>query len=158
MERGDKASFVDFNLHKEGLKRVLGELETAVLERIWGKKNVTVRDVFNELQQERDIAYTTVMTTMERLWKKGLLNRVMERSQRQMHGNAYLYSPVYSKKSLIQKCINQVLDNILPDITEPSLAHFVSNLEKVNPALLGELKKLLQVRVAHHKKAKEAKP
>ncbi len=143
MERSDKASFVDFNLHKEGLKRVLGELETAVLERILGRENVTVRDVFNELQRERDIAYTTVMTTMDRLWRKGLLNRVRERGQRHLHRNAYLYSPIYSKKGLIQKCINQVLDSILPDITEPSLAHFISNLEKVNPALLSELKKLL---------------
>lgn len=136
MVRSDKASFVDFNLRKKGLKRVLGELETAILERIWGRENVAVRDIFNELRQERDIAYTTVMTTMDRLWKKGLLIR-------ERNGNAYLYSPVYSKKSLIQKCINQVLDNILSDITEPTLAHFVSNLEKVNPALLNELKRLL---------------
>lgn len=136
MVRSDKTGFVDFNLRKEGLKRVLGELETAVLERIWGRENVAVRDVFNELQQERDIAYTTVMTTMDRLWRKGLLSRVKDR-------NAYLYSPVYSKKRLVQNYINQVLDSILPDITEPSLAHFVSNLEKVNPALLSELKKLL---------------
>ncbi len=136
MVRSDKASLVDFNLRKEGLKKVLGELETAVLERIWGRENIAVRDVFNELRQERDIAYTTVMTTMDRLWKKGLLSR-------ERQGNAYLYSPVYSKKGLIQKCINQVLDSILPDITEPSLAHFVSNLEKVNPALLSELKKIL---------------
>jgi predicted transcriptional regulator len=68
-----------------------------------------------------------------------------------LNKNAYLYSPVYSKSSLIQKCINQVLDSILPDITEPSLAHFVSNLEKANPSLLIELKKLLS------EKAKEAK-
>lgn len=136
MVRSDKANFVDFNLRKKGLKRVLGELETAILERIWGRENVAVRDIFNELRQERDIAYTTVMTTMDRLWKKGLLIR-------ERNGNAYLYSPVYSKKSLIQKCINQVLDNILSDITEPTLAHFVSNLEKVNPALLNELKRLL---------------
>ncbi|HHT9125331.1 MAG TPA: BlaI/MecI/CopY family transcriptional regulator [Candidatus Brocadiia bacterium] len=136
MVRSDKAGFVDFNLHKKGLKRVLGELETAVIERIWGRESVAVRDIFNELQQERDIAYTTVMTTMDRLWKKGLLSRVRDK-------NAYLYSPVYSKKRLIQNCINQVLDSILPDITEPSLAHFVSNLEKINPALLSELKKLL---------------
>ena len=136
MVLSNKMGFVDFNLRKEGLKRVLGELEATVLERIWGRENVAVRDVFNELQQERDIAYTTVMTTMDRLWSKGLLSRVKDR-------NAYLYSPVYSKKRLIQNCINQVLDSVLPDITEPSLAHFVSNLEKVNPALINELKKLL---------------
>ncbi len=136
MVLSNKMGFVDFNLRKEGLKKVLGELEAAVLERIWGRENVAVRDVFNELQQERDIAYTTVMTTMDRLWRKGLLSRIRDK-------NAYLYSPVYSKKRLIQNCINQVLDSILPDITEPSLAHFISNLEKLNPALISELKKLL---------------
>ena len=51
----------------------LGFLELSVMEVIWSAGNCTVRDVMQELK--RELAYTTVMTTLDRLFKKGLLNR-----------------------------------------------------------------------------------
>ncbi len=68
-----------------------GELEAAVMDRMWNADAPrSVRDLMEDLQRERTIAYTTVMTVMERLFRKGLLTRVEE-------GRAYWYSSAQSR-------------------------------------------------------------
>jgi predicted transcriptional regulator len=66
----------------------LGHLEESVMEIIWTRGQCSVRDVSQKL--ERPLAYTTVMTTLDRLYKKGLLAR--HKSDR-----AFLYSPRLSR-------------------------------------------------------------
>ncbi|NEE08898.1 BlaI/MecI/CopY family transcriptional regulator, partial [Streptomyces sp. SID7499] len=54
------------------MPRQLGDLEDAVMTRVWQwNRPVTVREVLEDLQQERSIAYTTVMTVMDNLHQKG---------------------------------------------------------------------------------------
>jgi len=63
--------------------RMLGELEARVMRRIWDRDGpVTVRDITDDLRRDRPIAYTTVMTVMDNLRKKGWLRRTD-------HGRAY---------------------------------------------------------------------
>jgi predicted transcriptional regulator len=66
----------------------LGNLEIRVMDIVWARGESSVRDVFGKI--DRPLAYTTVMTTLERLFKKGLLLR--EKS-----GRAFLYSPAFSR-------------------------------------------------------------
>lgn len=72
----------------------LGRLEIAVMEILWTRGDGNVRDVAERLA--RPLAYTTVMTTLDRLYKKGLLER--RKSER-----AFLYSPRYSRQEWEQK-------------------------------------------------------
>ncbi len=68
-----------------------GELEAAVMDRMWSAGTPrSVRALMEELLGERTIAYTTVMTVMERLFRKGMLTRVEV-------GRAFLYSPAQSR-------------------------------------------------------------
>ena len=70
--------------------RMLGELEARVMRRIWDRDGpVTVRDITDDLRRDRPIAYTTVMTVMDNLRKKGWLRRTD-------HGRAYRYEPIVS--------------------------------------------------------------
>jgi predicted transcriptional regulator len=70
--------------------RPLGDLEAQVMRRIWERgQPVTVRDVVDDLQRDRSIAYTTVMTVMGNLCKKGWLRR-------QADGRAYRYEATVS--------------------------------------------------------------
>ena len=70
--------------------RMLGELEARVMRRIWDRDgSVTVRDITDDLRRDRPIAYTTVMTVMDNLRKKGWLRRTD-------HGRAYRYEPTVS--------------------------------------------------------------
>ena len=60
-----------FSPTKDGLVKVLGPLETEIMQIIWQDERSTVKKVHRKLSQQRDIAYTTVMTTMSRLAEKG---------------------------------------------------------------------------------------
>ncbi|NYI05729.1 BlaI/MecI/CopY family transcriptional regulator [Allostreptomyces psammosilenae] len=75
------------------MPRRLGDLEDAVMTRIWTwNRPVTVREVLDDLLLERDIAYTTVMTVMDKLHQKGWLRRERE-------GRAFRYAPVATREA-----------------------------------------------------------
>lgn len=81
----------------------LGDLEARVMRRIWARREpVTVREVLGDLQQERPVAYTTVMTVMDNLRKKGWL-------QRQAEGRAYRYAPLVSAEEYSSGLMRQAL-------------------------------------------------
>lgn len=72
--------------------RGFGELETVVMDHLWARDGVaTVRDIYTELSNDRDIAYTTVMSTMDNLHRKGWLAR-------ERVGKAYQYWPTLSRE------------------------------------------------------------
>ena len=58
----------------------LGPLEARVMDIVWARPTVTVRQVYEILRAEREIAYTTIMTILANLYKKGLLARDAEAS------------------------------------------------------------------------------
>jgi predicted transcriptional regulator len=91
-----------FSPAKDGLVKVLGPLETDIMQVIWHDKCSTVEKVHRALAQNRDIAYTTVMTTMSRLADKGVLNR-------QRDGLAYVYDPTLSEETLLLWWYNKSL-------------------------------------------------
>lgn len=79
--------------HKTGMKKIFGDLEAEVMKIIWKQKQSTVREVYEQLLLEKNLAYTTVMTVMSRLANKGHLIRAVQ-------GNAYVYKPALSDEEL----------------------------------------------------------
>ena len=82
----------------------LGPLELSVMEVVWQIGSCSVRDVVQNL--DRDLAYTTVMTTMDRLFKKGLLDR-------SKCDRAFLYSAHVSKDSWERQRTDDLLAGFL---------------------------------------------
>jgi predicted transcriptional regulator len=72
----------------DGLEK-LGSLESALMERLWFLGEASVRDLHGEFSFR--LAYTTVMTTLDRLYKKGLLTR-------RKAGKAFMYAPAFDQK------------------------------------------------------------
>jgi len=72
----------------------LGHLENTVMEILWERGASNVRDVSQKLA--RPLAYTTVMTTLDRLYKKGLLDR-------RKQDRAFVYTPLYTRRAWEQK-------------------------------------------------------
>ncbi|RNL64891.1 BlaI/MecI/CopY family transcriptional regulator [Nocardioides marmoriginsengisoli] len=98
----------------------LGQLEARVMQRLWESgRPLAVRDVLEDLQRERDIAYTTVMTVMDHLHRKNLVRR-------EKVGRAYLYSATTTREAHTASLLEQVL----ADSSNPSgtLMHFVGQL------------------------------
>ncbi len=107
-----------------------GELEAAVMDHLWSADGpVSVRAMLGLLQKHRAIAYTTVMTVMERLFRKGLLTRVEA-------GKAYLYSPTRSRADHTAA----LMADALSDSRDPG-ATLVRFVERVSA---GDAEKLLK--------------
>nr|WP_181958628.1 BlaI/MecI/CopY family transcriptional regulator [Nonomuraea diastatica] len=114
--------------------RGLGELESTIMDRIWARRRpATVRDVLEDLRQDRTIAYTTVMTVMDNLHTKGLLKR-------QSAGRAYVYEPVASKEAYTADLMRGVL--AVSGNQAATLVHF---LERLTPEEATALEAALQV-------------
>ncbi len=98
----------------------LGNLEAQVMHRIWARREpVTVRDILGDLQQERPVAYTTVMTVMDNLRKKGWLRR-------QAEGRAYRYTPLVSGEEYSAGIMREAL---AASADRPAvLMHFIGEL------------------------------
>ncbi|MBZ3907088.1 BlaI/MecI/CopY family transcriptional regulator [Streptomyces scabiei] len=83
------------------MPRPLGELEDAVMTRVWKwNRPVTVREVLEDLQRERSIAYTTVMTVLDNLHQKGWVRREAE-------GRAYRYEAVSTRAAYSAALMNE---------------------------------------------------
>lgn len=123
---------------EEKVGKVLGELESDIMEIVWQyKEPVSVKTVTQSLQKKRQIAYTTVMTIMGRLVEKGLLKR-------KESGKAYIYQPTYSKEKFLSRVSRQIIKNFIANFGEAVVAHFAQEVNKLVPEKRKQLHKLLK--------------
>lgn len=130
-----------FSPTKDGLVKVLGPLETDIMQIIWQDERSTVKKVHRKLSQQREIAYTTVMTTMSRLTEKGVLRRHRE-------GLAYVYTPAISESDFVTMVVQQVLDGLLDDYSTTAVDYMIDYLARRNPNELRRIQKNIQARIA----------
>lgn len=110
--------------------RQLGELEKLVMDRVWAWEHpVAVREVLEDLQRDRTLAYTTVMTVMDNLHRKGLLTREKE-------GRAYLYRPAQTREQHTAAFMGEVLAGSTD--RQVTLLHFLEQIPADEVARLRE--------------------
>ncbi len=131
-----------FSPAQDGLVKVLGPLETEIMQLLWKDQNSTVKRIHKALQQRRDIAYTTVMTTMSRLAEKGVLLRSRE-------GLAYVYHPAITESEFITMVVQQVLDGLLDDYSDITIDYVVDYLARNDPTQLQRLRREIRERSLH---------
>ena len=127
-----------FRRPSEVASLALGKLEREVLEQIWQRREVSVRDVY--LQFEERIAYTTLMTTLDRLYKKRLLHRRKD-------GRAFLYSAAVGRDEFEHGIREDVIDSLFEsgvNEIQPVLACFVDTVSERDRELLDELERLVK--------------
>ena len=108
--------------------RRFGELEAVIMERLWERRQpALVREIVDDLRDDRPLAYTTVMTVMENLHRKGWLRRERD-------GRAWRYEPTGSRSSYTAALMNDALGTSTDRRT--ALAHFVLQMSPHDAALL----------------------
>ena len=117
----------------------LGHLESCVMEILWSAGESNVRDVAEKLP--RPLAYTTVMTTLDRLYKKGLLER--RKSER-----AFFYSPRLTQPEWERQCAGEVLAGFLggPKKSGEMLISFLVDQVSRDAGLLDELERKIKLK------------
>lgn len=122
------------------LEAVFGPLERRVLDTLWSRGTPScVRDIQPEFP---GVAYTTLMTTLDRLFRKGTL-------QREKSGRAFYYSPRASEQQLLSQLAGSTLATLLPGdaaAVRPIMSMFVDTVGERDEALLDELEELVRAR------------
>lgn len=117
--------------------RVLGELEQRVMELLWDQSPLAVRDVQRRVGGK--LAYTTLMTTLDRLYKKGLLAR-------DKVGIAFVYRPAIDRQEYQRRVVEAAVAPLFEKGSGGVLAAFVDVAADVSEENLKALEKLIAAR------------
>jgi predicted transcriptional regulator len=117
----------------------IGPLEQRVLETLWERGNATVRELIDSGCS--DLAYTTVMTTLDRLFKKNLL-------QREAEGRAFRYSPRLTRQELHREFAGEAFRQLLDASPAASLplSYLVEILTERDAQLLDDLRQVVEAK------------
>jgi predicted transcriptional regulator len=111
----------------------LGDLERTVMDTLWAHgPALTVRDVLDTMEGDKELAYTTIMTVLDRLSKKGLAERTRD-------GRAWRYTATSSREELAASALRTTLENHQAD-RRLAMMHF---LDDASPAELDDLRSAL---------------
>jgi predicted transcriptional regulator len=117
----------------------LGNLESEVMERVWHRGEVSVRELHAEFATR--LAYTTVMTTLDRLYKKGLL-------QRRKEGKAFMYVAALTEQEYQEQLASHLFGMVLHDGKSSGtvLSNFVDAVSATDEKLLEKLDQLVKAK------------
>jgi len=118
---------------------LLGELEKLVLQYLWQKKSADVKQVFAHFEKVRGGSLNTIQTTLDRLYKKGLLSRHKE-------GYAFQYQPKVERHELIGQLIKSVTNDFISEDENSLVAAFSSISDDFNEEQLNRLEALIEVK------------
>jgi len=124
------------NLFRRSRNAQLGPLEQQLLSALWMRGSATVREMLDAGGIK--LAYTIVMTTLDRLYKKELLNRVAE-------GRAFRYSPRYTQEELEKAAVGETIRQLLGsgEAAALPLSYLVEAVSEHDARLLDDLQRLL---------------
>ena len=123
---------------KEVVTSALGKLEREIMEEIWRRGETSVREIHAAFNERA--AYTTLMTTLDRLHKKGLLDRRKD-------GRAFLYAPRVTREEFTHSIARDIIAGLLGKTdgeTKPILACIVDAVGERDSEMLDMLEKLLR--------------
>jgi predicted transcriptional regulator len=129
---------------REGRSEVavrLGALELSVMQHVWTEGPLDVKAVHRALGVKRGISLNTVQSTMERLHRKGLLDREKVR-------HAYVYAARLSREEYGSRAVEDVLSGLMAGDTEPMMSAFVDFAARTGEESLARLERLIHERRA----------
>ena len=126
---------------ESGLRSSLFDLEAEIMEVVWeaGWESFAVSDVLEVLEGRRAIAYTTVMTTVSRLFEKELLSR-------QKQGRRYVYETLMTRAEFIEEMTREVLSSLPPVGRDAAVAMLVDHVAEADDGELDRLEAMIKER------------
>jgi predicted transcriptional regulator len=121
----------------------LFDLEADIMDLVWSRdwERFSVRDVHDVLGEENGLAYTTVMTTVKRLFDKELLSRSKE-------GRKYVYSPNQTRAEFYRKVAAEVMESFPVEGRSTAMSLLVDQISEADGSTLDELEALIDSRRA----------
>jgi len=110
---------------RDPVARYLGDLQATVMEIFWCRESATVREVADELNKKRSLAYTTVLTLVSRLWSRGLLKREPE-------GRGFRYWAAKSRDDFLAELSDELIDRLFADFGAIGVARVGERLSELS--------------------------
>lgn len=135
-----KPKVYEFKPYEKDLSKVLGDLESEVMETVWRLEKASVRDIHEDIKTRRSIAFNTVATILDRLHKKEFVKRELIREK----GIYYVYSPALTRKEFEELVARHVLKGLFESFEDSTIMFLLENLHINNPEVIEEIKKQLK--------------
>jgi predicted transcriptional regulator len=115
----------------------LHELESEVMEELWSRGAASVRDVLGALNRRSpsERAYTTVLTVMQRLDRKGLLRRTRD-------GRKDVYAPALTREEYARARVRAEVGAVVDEYGDVALAHFAHVMSQLDPKRRAQIRRL----------------
>ena len=123
-----------FKMNENGLNRFFGPLEAKIMEILWSNEEMSIKDVQRVLEQEKMTNFNTVMTVMNRLVEKGIL-------QKRSEGRSSLYKPVLSRIDFLNAQSKEMTHELMDEFGNVVVSHMLDALEEVDEDLVAKLEK-----------------
>ena len=123
--------------HQRDLKFALGDLEAIVLRELWeSKAPLSVKEFQVHITRVRPVAVTTVATILDRLYRKGIVQRKLVREG----GPHYVYSPKFTEDQFKQEIVDNVMGTLLHSFNDVTVAYLANRMspDKKNDAQLSK--------------------
>jgi predicted transcriptional regulator len=114
----------------------VGELEASVLSALWDRGELATPDVFKHVGKPRGLAYTTILTVLQRLHRKGLLSRRSE-------GKAHVYAPAMSREQFSERR-GEFLAGAMVGLGGAGLSALLAEAKRLDPAFIAMLRSRLR--------------
>ncbi|MEK4069741.1 BlaI/MecI/CopY family transcriptional regulator [Peribacillus sp. FSL R5-0717] len=127
----------NFKYDGVGLNRFFGPLEANIMEYLWDKDEQSIKAVQQSLELEKPINFNTVMTVMNRLVEKGILEKRSE-------GRLSLFRPVQSKEEFFEEQSKKLTENLLDEFGGAVISHMLDAMKDADQGLIEKLEQKIQ--------------
>ncbi|WP_342600064.1 BlaI/MecI/CopY family transcriptional regulator [Psychrobacillus sp. FSL H8-0483] len=126
-----------FKINESGLNRFFGPLEAKIMDILWNDVEMTIKDVQQVLDLEKVTNFNTVMTVMNRLVEKGIL-------QKRVEGRSSLYKPVQSRAEFLSAQSKEMTNELMDEFGNVVVSHMLDALEDVDDDLVAKLEQKIK--------------
>ncbi|HWO98422.1 MAG TPA: BlaI/MecI/CopY family transcriptional regulator [Bacillus sp. (in: firmicutes)] len=126
-----------FKFNEKGLNRFFGPLESKIMTVLWSGEEMTIKDVQQALEREKAVNFNTVMTVMNRLLEKGVL-------QKRAEGRTSLYRPILSKEEFFNTQSKELTHELIDEFGSVVVTHMLDALEEVDQGLIEKLEQKIK--------------
>ncbi|OKL35587.1 BlaI/MecI/CopY family transcriptional regulator [Domibacillus mangrovi] len=126
-----------FKMNESGLNRFFGPLEAKIMDILWSGEERTIKDVQLELEKEKATNFNTVMTVMNRLVEKGLL-------QKRAEGRTTMFKPVLTREEFINTQSKEMTHELMDEFGSVVVSHMIDALDDADDDLVAQLEQKIK--------------
>lgn len=126
-----------FKTNESGLNRFFGTLEAKIMDILWAGPEMAIKDVQHQLEREKPVNFNTVMTVMNRLVEKGILEKRQE-------GRSFLYQPVLTREQFLDNQSKELTHELIEEFGPLVVNHMLDALEEADPSLMEKLEQKIK--------------